>query len=147
MTTASPGRAGIAHAAAAWSLIFCAVHAYWALGGRAGLPAGLVMAEEPMLLAVDILAVPACLAGAALALTLARRRSPLLIGAAAIVAGFCLFHALPTLATGLAMLFAGGDPAPGERARLALYLYEPWWLLGGFLYAAAAWRAAANPDR
>ena len=48
-------------------------------------------------------------------------------------------HALPTV-IGAAML------APGRRARelgaedrFSLFLYEPWFLVGGALFGAAAW--------
>lgn len=136
-------RSLICHAAAAWALIFGVVHIYWALGGRWGLPVGLVMAQEPLLLAVDLVAIPACAAAAMLALALARPQpagSRVLVVAAWLIAAFCFVHALPPLSAALATVLAGGDPAPGERERLSIYCYEPWWLLGGIIFAGAAIR-------
>src|SRR2546422_785176 len=63
-----------AYAAAAWGSFFSFVHLYWLLGGRLGLPAGLSLTDHAPLLVIDILAIPGCLAAAALALALAHAR-------------------------------------------------------------------------
>lgn len=60
------------YAACGWALVFAAVHLYWALGGTVGLPKGFAVAMNPALSAIDILAVPLCLVGTALALALVR---------------------------------------------------------------------------
>ena len=60
------------YAACAWALAFAVVHLYWGLGGAAGLPPGRSVADNTALLVIDLVAIPLCLAAAALALALVR---------------------------------------------------------------------------
>ena len=69
----------VAYAACAWSLAFAAVHLYWAIGGTVGLPPGMSVGMNAALFVIDVVAVPLCVVGSLLALSLARpwgRRSP-----------------------------------------------------------------------
>ena len=61
-----------AYAACAWALTFAAVHLYRALGGTVGLPPGFTVAMKPALFVIDVLAVPLCVVGALLTLSLVR---------------------------------------------------------------------------
>lgn len=61
-----------AYAACAWALAFAVVHLYWALGGAVGLPPGMSVGMNRALFVIDIVAVPLCVAGALLALSLVR---------------------------------------------------------------------------
>ena len=137
-----------AYAAAAWMAFFGLVHVYWALGGTAALPAGFSVQDDARFLAVTLVAIPLCGIGAALALALARppgrRRRPLLALAWATTA-LLVVHALPAMVVlaGLALGIVDGELT--ERDRLSLFLYEPYWLLGGVLFGLAT--AAAQRRR
>src|SRR5690242_12552283 len=50
---------------AGWMLLFAGVHVYWGFGGTALLPAGVSVLDSTALFVIDLLAVPLCLAGAA----------------------------------------------------------------------------------
>lgn len=132
-----------AYAACAWALAFAVVHLYWALGGTVGLPSGLTVSMNPALFAIDVLAVPLCVVGALLALSLIRpwgRLFPrrLLLACAWTVCALLIFHSVPTL-IGDGLVIAGlrtGDLSVLER--WSLFAYEPWFFTGGVLYGAAA---------
>lgn len=150
---AAAAHAGVAaYAACAWSLAFAAVHLYWALGGTAGLPTGMSVRANPALFVIAVLAVPLCLLGALLALSLVRpwglafpRR--LLSACGWGVSAVLLFHSGPTLVWG--MLVAAGliDDDPTVLERWSLFVYEPWFFVGGLLYGAAAWRHGRRSPR
>ncbi|MFI5530774.1 DUF3995 domain-containing protein [Kitasatospora sp. NPDC051853] len=129
-------------AAAAWGLLFAAVHVYWLFGGRALLPDGLSVTGNLPLLVIDVLAVPLSLAATALALALIRpwglRFGKLPRTAGWAVAAVLAVHALPTVPDWL-LLAAGRQELAGMPAmeRFATALYEPWFLLGAVLFAAA----------
>jgi len=116
---------------------------YWALGGTVSLPAGLTVSMNPALFAIDVLAVPLCVVGALLALSLIRpwgRLFPrrLLLACAWTVCALLIFHSVPTL-IGDGLVIAGlrtGDLSVLER--WSLFVYEPWFFTGGVLYGAAA---------
>src|SRR3712207_1486058 len=103
----TPARANAAaYAACAWALAFAAVHLYWALGGNAGLPPGMSVGGSPALFAIDVVAVPLCVTGAVLALSLVRpwgrafpRRLLLVTGWG--VCAILVFHSAPTLVRGI----------------------------------------------
>lgn len=126
--------------ATCWSAVFAAVHAYWALGGRVGLPAEIRMAERPALLAVNVAAIPLCMGAAALAHSCGRKvvtriRQTALIA----IATFCLAHSLPPLAReAIGAIASGGWPDKSSLSRYGLLLYEPWWLLGGLAFTRLA---------
>jgi hypothetical protein len=119
---------------------FGLVHVYWLLGGGVALPAGFSVPAHPAFLVVSLLAVPLCGIGAALALGLARplgrRRRPLLALAWAATA-LLLVHALPAMVVLAGLALGLVDAELTERDRLSLFVYEPYWLLGGVLFGLA----------
>ncbi|TQF06061.1 DUF3995 domain-containing protein [Kitasatospora acidiphila] len=133
-----------AYAAATWAAAFSAVHLYWLLGGRIGLPAGLSVRGNTPLLVIDIIAIPLCAVAAALALALVRPwggRVPgglLTVGAWG-TAALLLLHAAPSVPD-WAALAVGARTASGLDAmdRFATLLYEPFFMAGGLLFALAA---------
>jgi hypothetical protein len=139
---------------------FGLVHVYWALGGTAALPAGFSVRDDLRLLVVDLVAVPLCGIGAVLAVALGRvpriaggagprpprspgptlarpvrRRALLALGWA--TTALLVVHALPAtvVLAGLALGLIDGELT--ERDRLSLFVYEPYWLLGGVLFGLA----------
>ncbi len=121
---------------AVWMVLFAGVHGYWGFGGTALLPAGQSVVDNPTLLAIDIVSIPLCVAGAVTAWMLrpgqrlAKLRSrrwllvPATLGATVMVA-----HAV----SGLALLAAqgiSGSALAGDEVRYFL-LYEPFWSVGG----------------
>ena len=138
-------------AAAGWSVVFAALHLYWALGGSVGLAesAGArLAAERPVwfvaagLYGVAVLLVMAAALGLVLArgvLAGRRRWAFPLVGAG--VAAVLLLRAL-----GVELLlltdagYGGGDISPAQRW-WSLVLWNPWFLLGGLSFVLAA-RAA-----
>ncbi|MEU5880926.1 DUF3995 domain-containing protein [Spirillospora sp. NPDC047279] len=137
-------RTGAAYAAAGWGVLFALVHVYWLAGGRAGLPSGQSIFDSTALLVIDVIAIPVSFAAAALALALTRpwggrfRRRTLLTGAWA-AAVLMVVHALPTMIDWVAL--AAGERTAGEltaEERFVTFLYEPWFLAGGILFALAA---------
>lgn len=133
-----------AYAACAWALTFAVVHLYWALGGVLGLPPGMSVDMNMALFVVDIIAIPLCALGALLALCFVQpwgrvlpRRFLLACGWG--VCALLVIHSAPTL-------IGGGLTAAGLRdADLSplewwsLYVYEPWFFLGGVLYGVTVW--------
>ena len=133
-----------AYGGAAWMVVFAAVHLYWSFGGTALLPAGLSVWDNLPLLVIDIVAVPLSLAGALVALALVRPWGRRVAGrwrrrAAAAVAVLALVHSVPTVVLELARLVGLRQAELTESDRLSVWVYEPWWLLGGVLFALAAW--------
>lgn len=133
--TSSPIRIrAIAVAAIAWSLAFAAIHLAWALGSTAGLDGRRVTG---VLLVIDVVAIPLCLLAAWVAWQLrddvharqAPRSVRRLAWAAAAVLG------LRGLGTVQALI------APPDDATLLTRLVDPYFLLGGMLFALLA-RAA-----
>ena len=146
-----------AYAAGAWALVFAAVHLYWALGGTAGLPNGMSVGMNPALFVIDVLAVPLCVVGALLALSLVRpwgqlfpRR--LLLTSAWAVCVLLIVHSAPTLVEGGLVVTGLRDAKLSVLEWWSLFVYEPWFFVGGLLYGAAAWgygrsRSRPGPDR
>ena len=132
------------YAACAWALAFAAVHLYWGLGGTAGLPPGLSLVDNTPLFVIDLVAIPLCLAAAALALALVRpwgRRFPrwLLLSAAWGTSALFVVHAVPTAIDAATLALGRRTRDLTAEDRFSLFLYEPWFLLGGVLFGAAAW--------
>jgi len=135
-------------------VLFAATHLYWGLGGTAGLPSGFSLFSNTALVIVNFVAIPLCFAGAALALALVRpwgRRSPrvILLVAAWGTTTLLVVHAAPAVIewVGLGLGLRSTDLSPAER--FSLFLYEPYWLLGGILFGLAAWsyqRGSLNQD-
>jgi hypothetical protein len=151
------------YAASAWAFTFAAVSFYWALGGTVGLATlgttlhALALARDPTAIAVGGWgAGVAKLLGGLLPLALLScRRLPLSRRAlralaAAGGAGMALYggaslvqHVL--MLTGVIALPAGLGPL---GARWHLWLWDPWWLLGGLLFLLAALSAGKQaPER
>lgn len=146
------------YAAAAWALVFALRGAYWALGGTAGLGAlstgirELAAEGDPLIFAVLWLTVALEVFAAGLALALARpglrapgwlpglrgRRPPdwallgLGGGAGTLLAG----HGATFVAGGLLATAEVG--AASTEVRWYLFLWGPWFLLGGILFLLAA---------
>jgi hypothetical protein len=145
-----PGRA--AYAATAWALAFAVVHLYWALGGTVGLPRDMSVGMNPVLLVIDVLAIPLCVVGALLALSLVRpwgRLFPrrLLLAGAWAVCALLIVHSAPTL-VGDGLAAAGlRNGALSSLDRWSLLVYEPWFFVGGALYGAASWGYGRRPSR
>ncbi len=139
----TPARASVAaYAACAWSLAFAAVHLYWALGGTAGLPPGMSVGANPALFVIDVVAVPLCVVGALLVLSFVRpwgrtfpRRLLLVCGWG--VCAVLVFHSAPTLVRGILVAAGLLDADLSVLDRWSLFVYEPWFFVGGLLYGAA----------
>jgi hypothetical protein len=120
-----------------WAALFCAAHLYWAAGGSGGLPADARTSNAS--LAVDLIAIPLCLAGILVAQGLGNARyraTPFVLGSAA--AAMMLWN------TALNYLFLAvrqltGQPITAHDRFYAL-LYEPFWLIGGVLWLLAVMR-------
>ncbi len=144
-----------AYAAAAWAFVFAAMSFYWAAGGTAGAdtigttitdPA---LARDPGFVAILWGTGALKALGGLLALALIRpwgRVIPrwMLLAAAWIGGVFMVLYAGANLA--VRGLMALGVIATPESMRSAaaqwhLLLWDPWWLLGGALFVAAAWSA------
>lgn len=148
-------RAG--YAACIWALAFAAASFYWAAGGTAGAEtigpalAGLALARDPEFVAILWItgALKAVAGLLALALTGARPgrlpvplpRWMLLLAGWAAAAGLILYGGASFVQHALMVAGAVAIPAGlgATGARWHLLLWDPWWLLGGTLFAIAAW--------
>ena len=145
-----PTPAGLA---AAWCAAFALLHVYWALGGDIGLAesAGARLAETrpPAFVLVGLWGVAALMLGAASWwCALARgwprghrmRRAAIFVWA---LAGVTLIFRAVVLETVL-LLDAGGvaSSVGPAQAHWSLWLWNPWFLLGGALFLPAAHRLA-----
>ena len=145
------GRTWPAYGAAVWGVLFALVHLYWALGGRAGLPADVSVKGSTPLLVISIVAVPLCLAAAVLALALVRPfgrivgDSWLLAGAWA-AAALMIVHAAPAVVVATQHLLDADAGALTPEERYSWLLYEPYWLLGGGLFVLTALSGRSTSD-
>jgi len=133
-----------AYAACGWGVVFAAAHLYWVLGGTLGLPPGLSLFAKKPLLVIDIIAIPLCISAALLALALVRpwgwrfsRR--VLLTAAWGGAALFVVHAAPALPDWVGLALGLRTAALTPMDRFSLFLYEPWFLVGGILFGVAAW--------
>ncbi|MPZ98987.1 MAG: DUF3995 domain-containing protein [Dehalococcoidia bacterium] len=141
-----------AYAAAAWSLIFAIPSFYWAAGGTFGLDTLARSFEEagesPEAAEVAVVAATAIakVIGGVLALALVSDRGRaiprrLLLLAAWGVAALLLVYAVANTVQH-ALFVSGALDTPGGlggyAARWHLFFWDPWWLLGGVLFALAA---------
>ncbi|MCE7010899.1 DUF3995 domain-containing protein [Kibdelosporangium philippinense] len=129
--------------AAGWALVFACAHFFWALGGQVGLAVSAgqqLAAERPDwfvasgLWGVGVL----CLFGALIALGLARVSHRLLT-----ILGWGIAVLLLVRGIGVEVLILLGE-APGvsaEQKFWTLALWNPWFILGGVLFALAARRS------
>ncbi|GAA0589881.1 hypothetical protein GCM10010174_00990 [Kutzneria viridogrisea] len=124
--------------AAAWAVLFAALHVYWALGGDLGLADSAgpeLAAQRPTWFVLGCLwAAAACLLAIAV-LAVAMRRWPnrLLLLACWAVAGLLLVRAVGVT---LLLLTGAAEVSEGERF-WSLVLWNPWFLLGGIAYLLA----------
>jgi Protein of unknown function (DUF3995) len=148
------GRNRAAFAAALWALVFAAMSFYWAAGGTLGLETlgneieREAEAREPDTVALIWVTGALKVVGAALALALARRWSHAFlsraVGWAGLAVGILLIvYALANFAQH-GLMAAGAVDTPESLGASAvdwhLVLWDPFWLLGGVLFTAAAWR-------
>ncbi|MCP2340502.1 DUF3995 domain-containing protein [Actinomadura rupiterrae] len=135
----------LAYTAAVWGVLFSAVHVYWLADGRLGLPDGRSIYSTPALLVIDVIAIPASLGAAGMALALIRpwgRRLPrrALAGAVWGTTAVLLVHALPSIPDWIGLIAGARDAADfSSEERFTTFLYEPWFMTGGVLFGLAAW--------
>lgn len=149
-----------AYAAAAWAFVFAAMSFYWAAGGTAG---GSTLGESMTKLArerepwfVAVLWVTGALKAVAgvVALALVQpwgQRFPRwlrLVAAWGVGAILVLYGGANLAARGLMEVGLIEKPASVDSAaaRWHLLLWDPWWLLGGLLFVAAAWSYQRRSD-
>lgn len=147
------------YATCAWALAFAALSFYWAAGGTLGAEtigpalASLALARDPEFVAILWITGILKVAAALIALTLARPGWPpiprrlLLAAGWGASAGLTLYggasfvqHAL--MVTGTVAIPVG---LGATAARWHLLLWDPWWLLGGLLFAVAVWGYGRRP--
>ncbi len=141
------------YAACAWAFVFAAMSFYWAAGGTAGADTigptikELALAREPWFVAVLWLTGAMKVIAGLLALALVRpwgRPVPhwmLLVAAWGTGALLVLYGGVNLAVRGLMTIGAMNTPESmhSTAARWHLLLWDPWWLLGGLLFCAAAW--------
>jgi hypothetical protein len=140
------------YAAATWAFLFAATSFYWALGGRLGVETigpgitGPVLAGDPTILAVvwitGALKVMAGVVALALVQPWGRRipRWALLLAGWGASALFLVYGAANLIQDALVVAEAIPTPAGlgAVAARWHLFLWDPWWLLGGVLFALSS---------
>ena len=154
-TAEAPGsgrRTWAAWVACVWALLFALMSFYWALGGELGvntLGSGIQsLAHDPGFIAIVWLTGVAKIIGGLFALTLIypwpRWLPPIwkLILAWIGGVGLALYGGVPLVIEGLVL---GGairvsGPVDWEGLRWHVWLWDPWWLLGGILFLLAAWQ-------
>jgi hypothetical protein len=141
--------------AAAWALLFAAMSFYWALGGTVGLGTlGVELerdarAREPDTIALVWVTGLLKVAGAGLALALVQPWGRVLPRRLRVIAAWIVGLGLLTYALANfvqhALMKAGAVDTPAALGASAatwhLVFWDPFWLLGGLLFTAAAWRA------
>ena len=143
-----------------WSLLFAAISFYWALGGTAGSetigPAITDLAQDPAFVTVLwIIAVLKVLLGLlALALILplrgifAWRVLHGLLRAAGWAAGIGMALYGGASFVQHALMLSGAIPLPSGLGETAatwhLFLWDPWWMLGGILFVGTVWFAGGG---
>ncbi|HLZ71813.1 MAG TPA: DUF3995 domain-containing protein [Dehalococcoidia bacterium] len=151
----SPSLAWAGYAAFAWAMLFAALSFYWAAGGAAGVETNapaitrLVLARDPVWIAILWATGALKVLAGLLALALVQRWGRVLPRRLLLAAGWAAF-AIMALYEGAAslvqhaLMVSGAISTPaglGETsARWHLFLWDPWWLLGGVLFGLAAWR-------
>lgn len=150
-----------AYAASAWALVFAAMSFYWAGGGTVGLDTlgneleRDALAREPDTIALVWVTGFLKVLGAGLALALVQRwgRSisrRILLTVSSAVGLLVVLYAVASFAQhGLMKAGAADTPAALGSSAVTwhLALWDPFWLLGGALFTAAAWRYARMSRR
>jgi hypothetical protein len=148
------------YAACAWAIAFALLSFYWAAGGTTGLDTlggeieERTRARDIWFIVIGGWAVGVVkVIGGLLALAQARswgrglsRRLVLLLAWLGGV-GMMLYGGLGIMLDGLrvAGVLGMSDGADPSDARWHLVLWDPWWLLGGVLFAIAAWHTQRGP--
>ncbi len=121
--------------AVAWMLGFGALHTAWAMGSGLLLPGSVDVRDVPALLAIDLIAIPLCLGGAAVGWLLrpGQRRSRLrrrwwLRVPAGLGVGLMVGHFVSSVVILTAVPWAGGSVDPLTRE--VFWRQEPLWLVG-----------------
>ena len=139
---------GAAYAACAWAVVFAAASFYWAAGGTVGEDTvGGVITRLPGIVALLWVTGALKVIGALLALALVRPwgrvlpRWLLLTLSWAGGVGLTAYGAIPLVVNGLMVAGVLHVPGPVDwtAMRWHVFLWDPWWLLGGLLFVAAAW--------
>jgi hypothetical protein len=135
-------------AVAAWSAVFAVPHVYWGTGGGAGIEATLgSIPTDPGFVALGTWGVAAgCVAGVVYGLALGLGwsifpRRLLLVGGAVVGIVLLLHGAQDVVQYGLLLLGVTrirDDAAFWVHVRTQLFVWGPWFLLGGALLVAAA---------
>lgn len=155
------------YAAAAWCLLFGALHLYWGLGGNWGLAAlsmppnqTAALTRDPVYIGMAWAVAVMCAVGIAAALALIQpwgRRIPrwLPLTILWIACGMCLLRGIGNPVQTLLIIsgvipFAPLDgPLAEAWYRWLLMdstLFAPWFSLGGFVFGAAAWSGRRRAD-
>ena len=137
-------RGVVAYLACAWAVLFSLLNVYLLAGGTIGLPAGETVFDNTPLLVTAIVAIPASLAAATVALALVQGWGRLLPRALLLVAVWLvgvglIAHAVPVLPDWV-MLVIGAKLTSelSEDHRFSALAYQPWFMIGGVLFCLAA---------
>ncbi|MFD1147730.1 DUF3995 domain-containing protein [Saccharothrix hoggarensis] len=142
-TTSATGTPWFGYGTAVWAFAFAVLHVYWAFGGGFGLPEGFSVPDHTLLLIIDIVAVPLCVAGGVLGLALIRPwglrlRRWMRLAAAWGMCALCLVHSVPTVVQAAVVLARGEQDTLSTPEKFSLFGYEPYWFVGGVLVGLAA---------
>ncbi|MGH8470890.1 MAG: DUF3995 domain-containing protein [Gammaproteobacteria bacterium] len=132
--------------------VFAAAHLYWGLGGAVGLPPGLSLFDNTALFVIDLIAIPLNVLGGLFALALVRpwgRRFPqwMLLAASWGASALMVAHALPAIVEVVLLTLGLRAEELTAMDRFSMFLYEPYWLLGGILFGMAAWNYTRGTRR
>ncbi len=144
--------------AAAWAFVFAAASFYWALGGTLGVetiaPAITSLVDDPMFVAIGLWGAGVAKAiGGVLALALILARLPVgvrrALGWLALIGGALVapYGGASLVQHALMVLGVIGTPAAlgSTAARWHLFLWDPWWLIGGLLFVVTGRAALSTP--
>ncbi len=144
--------------AAVWAFLFAAMSFYWAAGGTAGVatlsPDIVAMGSNPWFIAVVWGTAVMKVAAGVFVLALVQRWGKhfprwILLTTNWSMGGFMVLYAGANFAVrGLMALGILDTPASmySAAAWWHLILWDPWWLLGGVLFCAAAWMGQLRPE-
>lgn len=135
-------------AVSVWSLAYGFPHAYWALGGSAGLSVVVPsVADEPWWRPINAAASLVFCGAILVGVAFARSRRP----AWPVLAVACLGSAVAAVhgvygigARAVTVIAAGPEGAP-SHILWDLLVFEPWFLIEGLLLATAGWSSVTTP--
>ncbi|WP_161982462.1 DUF3995 domain-containing protein [Dictyobacter alpinus] len=138
---------GIAYAAGAWAFLFALLSFFWAAGGKTGLHEFEIEKPDAFLYATNLIAAVLKVVAGLIALALVQpwgKRIPrwMLITSACVAGAIFILHGLYSI-LGDILVIVGvvpiSEPTNSKWRLLDLYLWGPWWLLGGILFALVLW--------